>query len=201
MTKKKKKNSGSDYSSTARWGYSIVITLAIFALGWYSIATSSNVVWSVYLYKTWSPTEIVMVVTAYEIFFLLGIAVCFDMPEMLKKSANHRNTPQTPNASAARGNLNVVVPHKLTRDEAINRIKRLLSEVKAGHADKITSINEEWKDNLGTFTLEAMGYSVTGTITVENASVEFDANLPFPASMAKGTIAKTVKDKATALLV
>ena len=39
-------------------------------------------------------------------------------------------------------NLDVVIPHNLTQDEAIERIKKLLGEIKRKHGDRISDLKE-----------------------------------------------------------
>ncbi len=102
---------------------------------------------------------------------------------------------------APKGNLNLVVSHKLSVDEALRRVQSLLSEVKREHADKITSLKEEWKDNTANFTLVAMGYTISGTVIVGTEQVEVDGDLPFPASIASGKISAIIRERANKLLV
>ena len=98
------------------------------------------------------------------------------------------------------GNLNIVIPHKLTQEEALRRVKDLLVGVKNEHADKIDSLKESWSGEVGTFTLVAKGYTVSGTLVVETDYIEVDGHLPFPASMAKGMISKIITERAVAIL-
>ncbi len=97
--------------------------------------------------------------------------------------------------------LNMVVSHRLMQDEAVKRVKTLLSEVKNQFADKISDLHEEWNGNTGIFSFSAMGFSVSGTLTVKSSEVELSGNLPFAASFFKGKIESTIKERAQTLLV
>jgi len=96
--------------------------------------------------------------------------------------------------------VNVAVPHSLTQDEAVKRIRNLLNDVKAQFADKISDLHEEWDGNMGKFSFSAMGFPVSGTLTVKTAQVEISGDLPFAATLFKGKIESTIKNRAETLL-
>ena len=96
--------------------------------------------------------------------------------------------------------LNMAVSHRLTQDEALRRVKTLLGEVKTQFADKISDLHEEWNGNTGKFSFSAMGFSVSGTLTVNPSGVELSGNLPFAASFFKGKIEFTLRERAETLL-
>ena len=97
--------------------------------------------------------------------------------------------------------LNMVVPHGLTQDEAVRRIKNLLDDMKTQFADKVSDLHEEWDGNIGKFNFSAMGFPVSGTLTVKTSQVEISGNLPFAAMFFKGKIESTIRDRAETLLV
>lgn len=96
--------------------------------------------------------------------------------------------------------LNISVQHRLAQEEALNRIKGLLGQVKNQFADKITDLRENWNGNTGTFSFSAMGFSVSGTLTVKPSEVELNGNLPFAASFFRGKIESTIRERASTLL-
>jgi hypothetical protein len=97
--------------------------------------------------------------------------------------------------------LNMAVSHSLTQDEAVKRIKNLLNDVKTQFADKISDLHEEWDGNIGKFNFLAIGFPVSGTLTVKTSQVEISGNLPFAAMLFKGKIDSVIKDRAETLLV
>ncbi len=97
--------------------------------------------------------------------------------------------------------LNISVSHRLPQDEALTRIKSLLSQVKTQFADKISDLRESWNGNTGTFSFSAMGFSVSGTLTVRDSEIALESRLPFAALPFKGKIESTLRERATALLV
>lgn len=96
--------------------------------------------------------------------------------------------------------LNITVPHKLSQNEALRRIKTLLGEVKAQFTNKIKDLSEQWNGNTGTFSFSVMGFSVSGTLVVKDSKVELFGNLPFAATFFKGKIESTIRERARSLL-
>src|SRR6185503_4227781 len=96
--------------------------------------------------------------------------------------------------------IDITIPHQLSQPQAMGRIQSLIANVKAEHGDKISDLREQWVDNVGTYSFSAMGFSVTGTITVMPTSVRLTGNLPFAASFFKNTIESTIRERATDLL-
>ena len=92
------------------------------------------------------------------------------------------------------------VPHRLGQEEALKRVKTLLGDVKTQFGDKISDLREDWQDNIGSFSFTAMGFSVSGTLTVETSEVRLSANLPFAAMLFKGRMESTIRERAGTLL-
>ncbi|MFA6494912.1 MAG: polyhydroxyalkanoic acid system family protein [Candidatus Paceibacterota bacterium] len=96
--------------------------------------------------------------------------------------------------------LEMTMSHRLTQNEALIRIKTLLGEVKDQFADKISNLREEWSGNMGSFSFSAMGFSVSGILTVTPSEVKLSGNLPFAATFFKGKIESTIRERAEKLL-
>jgi hypothetical protein len=96
--------------------------------------------------------------------------------------------------------LDLTIPHKLTQEEALKRIKRLLTEAKRDHSDKIDKLEEHWEGNKGTFSFSAKGYDVSGELIVHPNSIELNSKVPFAVSLFKGTISSMITKKANELL-
>ncbi len=96
--------------------------------------------------------------------------------------------------------LNMTINHHLPQVEALERVKGLLGDVKAEYADKISNLEEDWEKNQGVFSFDAMGFSVSGTLTVSEKTVEINGKLPFAAALFKGNIESTIRERADKLL-
>lgn len=94
----------------------------------------------------------------------------------------------------------MTIGYRLAREEALTRVKRLLLEVKEEHGDKISNLREAWNDSVGTFSFDAMGFSVSGIITVNDKDIAIDGKLPFAVGLFKGEIESTIRERANKLL-
>lgn len=94
----------------------------------------------------------------------------------------------------------MTIPFSISREEALKRIKRLLSETKKEHGDKIDNLKEQWDGNVGTFSFTAKGYDISGTLTVQDSTIELNGKIPFTVSLFKGAITKAINEKAAELL-
>ena len=92
------------------------------------------------------------------------------------------------------------VPHQLGQQETTRRIQDLLPKMKADYGDQIRDLQEEWHGNTGHFSFSVMGFSVSGTLTVNENSVDLDGNLPFAATFFKGKIKSVIEEKAQEIL-
>ena len=96
--------------------------------------------------------------------------------------------------------LNVKVPHQLARQEAIDRIKKLMGDLQKDHKDIIKNVSEQWDGNHSSFNFTAKGFDISGTLDIEADEVIVKGNLPFMLSFFKGKIEDIIRDKAGELL-
>ena len=97
-------------------------------------------------------------------------------------------------------NLEVAIPHNLSQEEALNRIRNMFTQMKQEHGDKISNLKEEWNGNAGNFSFTAKGFDIAGTLTVNPSNVELKGKIPFALSLFKGAITKTIEQQATKIL-
>jgi hypothetical protein len=96
--------------------------------------------------------------------------------------------------------LNLDIPHQLSKEEALERIKGLLTNLKAEQKDIVSNVEEKWEGDQGQFSFSAKGFDLAGNIEVQASSVKINADLPFALSFFKGMISNVITDKANALL-
>ena len=96
--------------------------------------------------------------------------------------------------------LNMTIPFSIPQEEALRRIKNLLTETKKEHGDKIENLKEQWNGNVGTFSFTAKGYDISGTMAVEESQIELNGKIPFAVSLFKGAITRAIHEKAAELL-
>ena len=96
--------------------------------------------------------------------------------------------------------LDIDIPHNLPQEEALSRIKNLLTDAKKNHGDKIDNLSEQWNGNTGEFSFKAKGFDISGTLTVKPSVVELRGKIPFAVSLFKGTITNMINSQASKLL-
>jgi len=96
--------------------------------------------------------------------------------------------------------LNLNIPHSLSKEEAISRIKNLFSNLKDEHKDMISDVHEGWQDNKGNFSFKAKGFNLAGDIIVNDSNVQINSDLPFAVSFFKSAISDVITKKAKTLL-
>ncbi len=96
--------------------------------------------------------------------------------------------------------LKFAVPHSLTADEAVLRLKSKIAAALSEHGGRLSDFQEQWTDHSMNFAFRAMGMSVSGTVAVEPAEVKVDAELPLAAMLFKGAIEQRLRQEIDALL-
>lgn len=88
----------------------------------------------------------------------------------------------------------VTVEHNLGKDEALSRIKGVLS------SSDISDLQKNWTDDGGSFSGKIMGMDVSGSVEVSDTNAEIDVSYPMAARPFKGKIESTLKEKAESVL-
>ena len=96
--------------------------------------------------------------------------------------------------------LNLNIPHNLPQEEALARIKNLLTKLKEEQKDTISNVQENWQGNKNYFSFKAKGFDLSGNIIVNASDVEINSQLPFAVSLFKGAISDLITKKTKELL-
>ena len=96
--------------------------------------------------------------------------------------------------------LKLNIPHELSQEEALTRIKNLLTSLKEEQKDTISDVQENWQGNENNFSFKAKGFNLSGNIVVNGSDVQINSQLPFAVSFFKGAISDVITKKAKALL-
>jgi hypothetical protein len=89
--------------------------------------------------------------------------------------------------------ITVVVPHRLDREEALERIRRRQSEVEQHYGDEIRNAETTWTGDTLQFRFKTLGMTVQGTVVVEAAQVSVELKVPLAAMLVKGKIESQVR--------
>lgn len=94
----------------------------------------------------------------------------------------------------------VSIDHSLGKEEALNRLQGMLAQVKENYGNQVSDLEENWTDNGGSFSFKAMGFKISGDLTVTDSKVMIDAEFPWAAKPFQSTIETTIRERAERLL-
>lgn len=94
----------------------------------------------------------------------------------------------------------ISIDHSLGQEEALDRIKGILAQVKENYGSQVSDLQENWTDHGGDFSFKAMGFKIAGDLTVTDSKVLINAEYPWAAKPFQGTIETTIRERAERLL-
>ena len=97
-------------------------------------------------------------------------------------------------------NIEMNIPHSLDQNEALNRIRKLLSNVEKRFSGQLKDVQQEWNNNEGSFSFSVMNMPVSGTLKVNEGDVLLDGKIPLAASLFKGKIKSVIMEEAKKVL-
>jgi hypothetical protein len=77
--------------------------------------------------------------------------------------------------------LVVTVSHELSEEEAVGRVKRLMSELKRQYGEQLSDLKEQWDGNRCLFSMKMVIFRLTGSISVGPSTAEVRTTLPLGA--------------------
>ncbi|MEX0978064.1 MAG: polyhydroxyalkanoic acid system family protein, partial [Pirellulales bacterium] len=89
----------------------------------------------------------------------------------------------------------ITVPHSLSAEEALTRLKTFFEKLKAQHQDKMSNLEEQWDGNKLAYAFSTFGFNIKGDLNVEPGEVKVNGSLPFAAMMFKGKIEQSVREE------
>ena len=96
--------------------------------------------------------------------------------------------------------INLSIPHFLTMEEALHRMKNLISDLRIRYAEQIEDAHESWTMNQANIDLTVRGAKASGTLTVEEATVLIVLKYPFVLFPLHSRIERYIREEAEALL-
>lgn len=94
----------------------------------------------------------------------------------------------------------LVIPHSLGKEEALNRLHGMLASVKENYGSQVSDLEENWTADGGTFSFKAMGFKISGALTVTDSEVRTDVEFPWAAKPFQSTIETAIRERAERLL-
>jgi hypothetical protein len=94
----------------------------------------------------------------------------------------------------------VSVPHELSQEEALSRIKSLVNSLKRQYGDQVGDVTERWHDNQCDFTVKMKMFRISGTILVDDSKAEIRGTMPPGTGRFEGRARALIERQATKLL-
>lgn len=98
-------------------------------------------------------------------------------------------------------NLHLELPHALDQDEAVERLKKKFAAARTQYQSHVSKFEDAWRDHTFSFSLQAMGMTVSGVVAVEPNKVRLDMTLPLAAMLFKRAIEDRLRQEVDGLLV
>ena len=96
--------------------------------------------------------------------------------------------------------LSVAVPHALGQQEATDRLKGHLGDVKDRFGRDVRDLVEQWDGHVLSYRFTTFGIPIQGTVTAGESDVKVSAELPFAAMMFRKTIEQQIRDRLEKIL-
>lgn len=96
--------------------------------------------------------------------------------------------------------LTATIPHRLTRAEVKRRIQDQVGAVRQQYGGLLANLQESWTDDTMTFSLTALGQSISGRLTVDDEAVHVTVALPWLLRALAGTLKPRIEQQGRLLL-
>ncbi len=94
----------------------------------------------------------------------------------------------------------VSVPHQLSEEEALSRIKSLVADLKSQYGSQVGNVTERWNGNKCDFSLKLKMFKLSGTILVDTSSAQIRGSMPPGTGRFEGKAKSLIEDRAKKLL-
>lgn len=94
----------------------------------------------------------------------------------------------------------VSVPHQLSREEALDRIKSLVADLKSQYGNQVSNVSENWTGNKCDFSLKMKMFKLSGTIEVDDSTAEIRGTMPAGTGRFEGKAKALIQERAKKLL-
>jgi hypothetical protein len=96
--------------------------------------------------------------------------------------------------------LVVEIPHRLGKDEAVNRLKGGLSRASSQYGNLLQVHEEVWSGDRLSFRVEALRQIASGTVDVQEDSVRIEVALPWLLARLASGIQSAIRTSGTRML-
>jgi hypothetical protein len=91
--------------------------------------------------------------------------------------------------------FNSEVAHQLGKQQATERLKRFIDNLRQQYAQQVSDIQGQWLDNTLNFSLTTYGFSIDGILDVLDDRAVVQGNLPLAALPFRGKIEQSITNE------
>ena len=84
------------------------------------------------------------------------------------------------------------VAHQLGQEQATERLKQFLEQVRERYQEFVSDLQGHWLDNTLTFSLKTYGFAIDGKLIVDDTVARLTGNIPFAAVVFRGKIEQSI---------
>ncbi|MDB5224580.1 MAG: hypothetical protein JWO43_202 [Candidatus Adlerbacteria bacterium] len=91
--------------------------------------------------------------------------------------------------------MQIQIPHKRTKQQAIDQIKKALEEARPKLAGQATIEKEEWVGDTLEFAVTVQGQHISGSVATNETEYDLVLKLPLMLRMFEGKIKRTIEEQ------
>jgi hypothetical protein len=91
--------------------------------------------------------------------------------------------------------MQIQIPHKGTKQQAIDQIHKALEEARPKMAGQAEIEKEEWDGDTLNFAVTVQGQHISGSVTTTDAVYDLTLKLPLMLRMFEGKIKRTIEEQ------
>ncbi|MGL4511892.1 MAG: polyhydroxyalkanoic acid system family protein [Lacipirellulaceae bacterium] len=92
------------------------------------------------------------------------------------------------------------VPNPLGKEQAVARLHGFSEKLRTQYADQLSDFQQSWAGDRSDFSFSAMGFRISGSLTVEEERVRVEGDLPLAATLFRGRITGVIQEQLGKLL-
>ncbi len=91
--------------------------------------------------------------------------------------------------------FNTEVAHAIGKEQATERLKGLLGEVRNKYKDQVSDLQEEWQGDTLNYSFKTYGFTIKGDLKVNDDAIVMNGSLPIAALAFRGKIEQSIRSE------
>jgi hypothetical protein len=112
-----------------------------------------------------------------------------------KKKNGMNSVLQTAKGNNTMPSFNTEVAHQLGKEQATERLKGLMGEVRNKYKDQVSDLQEEWQGDTLNYSFKTYGFTIKGDLKVNEDAIVMNGSLPIAALAFRGKIEQSIRSE------